>query len=155
MKKTFFIVFLGIIALAVGNDAFAQRQQQSPYGPALSAYYNSIDAGSGLAEGRGQQETRRPVIGVSVSNSMKATCTKSIELAGGIPFIIPVSEDISTIEAMLSMLDGLMFSGGEDINPSWYEEEKSEKCGSINDKRDNSRKCDTHRLASFWILFRL
>lgn len=136
MKKSIFIILSGIIALAYGNDAFAQRQQQSPYGPALSAYYNSIDAGAGLEEGRGQQETRRPLIGVSVSSSMKATCTKSIELAGGIPLIIPVSEDISTMEALLYMLDGVMFSGGEDINPSWYEEEKSEKCGSINDKRD-------------------
>ena len=95
MKKSIFIILSGIIALAYGNDAFAQRQQQSPYGPALSAYYNSIDAGVGLEEGRGQQETRRPLIGVSVSSSMKATCTKSIELAGGIPLIIPVSEDIS------------------------------------------------------------
>lgn len=47
---------------------------------------------------------------------------KAIELAGGSPLIIPVVEDFENTERILPILDGILFSGGSDIDPSYYGE---------------------------------
>lgn len=119
------------LSLIVSQSVSAQRQQASPYGPRLTEYYNSIDKVTV------PHKNTKPVIGVSVTNTMKATCTRSIELAGGIPVILAVTNDVTLIDDMLDKLDGLMLSGGEDIDPSWYNEEKSEHLGGVNAKRDD------------------
>lgn len=131
MKKIVFFI-ASVTAVLFGSVTMnAQRQSASPYGAKLTEYYNYIDAATTL------QHMDKPVIGVSVTSSMKNTCTMSIQLAGGIPVILPVTEDVAIMDEMLSHLDGLMFSGGEDINPLWYNQEKKEKCGGIDDARDN------------------
>jgi len=131
MRKLVF-VFSAIVLLAVTSlNAIAQRpQQKSIYGPKLNDYYNAADAAVV------PHTNTKPVIGVSNSSTMKNTCTKSILLAGGIPVILPVTTDPNLMDDILDQLDGLMFSGGEDIDPSWYNEEKNEKCGKANDDRD-------------------
>lgn len=61
---------------------------------------------------------------------------KSIEKAGGIPVIIPIYSTLSNIESVINILDGILFSGGNDIDPNHYNEKFSNKIGSIVPERD-------------------
>lgn len=109
----------------------AQRgRPQITYPPMLDSLYKAAD------EVALSNPDHKPIIGVSHSNTMKGTCTRSIELAGGIPFIIPESSDLELINSTLDLLDGLMMSGGEDIAPGYYGEETDPKCGKPNARRD-------------------
>lgn len=54
---------------------------------------------------------------------------ESICNSGGVPIIIPMQEDGEGIQRILSQLDGLVLSGGYDIDPFLYEEEPSVKQG--------------------------
>ena len=53
------------------------------------------------------------------------TYCQSIVRAGGNPILILPTEDIS---GSVSLVDGLLFMGGHDIDPSLYNEERSELC---------------------------
>lgn len=122
---------LFILTFVAFCNVFAQRPVVPEiYSPKLKQFYQAADSLTTL------HKAQKPVIGVSVSNTMKGTCTRSIELAGGIPFIIPETKNNALIEETLSLLDGLIMSGGEDINPAYYGEEPTEKCGESNDARD-------------------
>lgn len=46
-----------------------------------------------------------------------------VERLGGVPVILPVLDDAQLIEAQLEMLDGVLLSGGYDIDPRLYGEE--------------------------------
>ena len=48
---------------------------------------------------------------------------KVIEEAGGIPFIIPITDKQETIAQIARIADGILFSGGDDIHPRYYGEE--------------------------------
>lgn len=47
----------------------------------------------------------------------------AIENAGGVPILIPILNDLSLLNTLLPRLDGLLLSGGADIEPSLYGEE--------------------------------
>ncbi len=61
---------------------------------------------------------------------------KAIEESGGIPFILPYTRNKALIEETLNSLDGILFSGGTNIDPRKYGETASEKCGNIEFERD-------------------
>jgi putative glutamine amidotransferase len=46
--------------------------------------------------------------------------SQAIELAGGIPLILPLSEDTRVLNRILDSSDGLMLTGGGDVNPKRY-----------------------------------
>lgn len=48
---------------------------------------------------------------------------KAIEDAGGIPLIIPIINRRFNIAFIARMADGFLFSGGDDINPRYYDED--------------------------------
>lgn len=85
---------------------------------------------------------KTPVIGISGHNSGNESVAnlsylKSVTLAGGIPVILPVSLDDEVIDAMLSTVDGLIMTGGEDYDPvKWYGEEPKREMKIINGERD-------------------
>lgn len=60
----------------------------------------------------------------------------SVEQAGGVPVILPVVKNAETLESQLDGLDGLILSGGSDIDPAFYEEEPIFQCGYINHEVD-------------------
>ena len=82
-----------------------------------------------------------PVIGIT-GNFDKETCTlaegyyQSVLKAGGIPFIIPPFFETDRLEALLDRLDGILFSGGGDINPLLLGEEPIKELHSITSVRD-------------------
>lgn len=55
---------------------------------------------------------------------------------GGVPYIIPINTDEEVIRQQVSMLDGLILSGGVDINPLRYNQEPLVKLRDISDERD-------------------
>ena len=61
---------------------------------------------------------------------------QAIENSGGIPFILPYSRDAGVIEEMANDLDGILFTGGTNIDPLKYGENVSNLCGSIEYERD-------------------
>lgn len=61
-------------------------------------------------------------------NMSLSTDIRAIEEAGGIPIIIPQYKDNEELLSVLNRLDGILFAGGNDIDPELYgEEEKHNK----------------------------
>lgn len=83
-----------------------------------------------------------PIIGVSGSmaddrNVVNAAYTEAVIAAGGVPVMIPVMKDDALIEAVVSTIDGLIMTGGEDFDPlKHYEEEPVRALGTIAPERD-------------------
>ena len=59
-----------------------------------------------------------------------------IEEAGGIPIILPYTTDAEEISAAASMCQGFLFTGGHDVDPALYNEEKKSTCGTACHVRD-------------------
>ena len=81
-----------------------------------------------------------PVIGIS-GNFRDGDCTlaqayyMSVVEAGGTPVVIPPYDDEKALVSLLDTLDGIVLSGGADIDPE-YLREKPLDCVSINPRRD-------------------
>lgn len=56
--------------------------------------------------------------------------------AGGLPIIIPNGLKEEDLDLLLDRLDGLLLSGGSDVDPRLYNEEPSTHCGPVFLKRD-------------------
>ena len=61
---------------------------------------------------------------------------KSIEKSGGSTILFPHTHDTETFERYLDLVDGIILTGGIDINPMFYGEEPLEKLGYFNTKKD-------------------
>lgn len=61
---------------------------------------------------------------------------KAILDAGGLPMIIPFTNNKADIEQIAGIFDAFLFTGGQDIDPSLYGEEKQEYCNQIVCNRD-------------------
>lgn len=83
-----------------------------------------------------------PVIGISGYSSdnnsvVKLAYIESVRLAGGVPIVLPVTTDDAQIDAMLSVVDALVMTGGEDFDPlKWYGEEPRTTMTTVNAERD-------------------
>lgn len=60
---------------------------------------------------------------------------RAVERAKGIPLILPVSKK-EYASSIISTIDGLILSGGNDVTPSNYNEEPIDSLGSIDPHRD-------------------
>ena len=56
--------------------------------------------------------------------------------AGGTPVLFPVTDDRNRISALLARVDGLLLTGGLDIDPAEYGEKKMPCCGEVSVRRD-------------------
>ena len=83
----------------------------------------------------------KPLIGIT-GNYANETCTlaegyyQSVLQAGGIPLIIPPFWPDDRLGELLDRLDGILFSGGGDINPLLLGEEPIRELHSITPERD-------------------
>lgn len=57
--------------------------------------------------------------------------------AGGLPVMLHPTEDDATLHQLLETCDGFIFSGGQDIEPALYGEEKLEQCEECMPERDS------------------
>lgn len=62
--------------------------------------------------------------------------TRAIEEAGGVPLLLPVYKSEADLAYILNAVDGVLISGGNDINPLLYGEIDRGKCGRIVPERD-------------------
>ncbi len=60
----------------------------------------------------------------------------AVESAGGIPVLIPMLYDASLLEPLLDRLDGLLLSGGVDIQPIRYHEEPHPLLDAVDEPLD-------------------
>lgn len=76
----------------------------------------------------------KPVIGVTPlwdeekqSIWMLPGYTDGIQFAGGVPVILPLTDDEEVLGQLAESLDGLLITGGQDVNPALYGAERSPK----------------------------
>ena len=72
----------------------------------------------------------------SVIESLSNDYVESVIKAGGVPVILPILSDEESIRRQIELLDGVLLSGGVDINPLVYNEEPSPKLGYIFPDKD-------------------
>jgi putative glutamine amidotransferase len=85
----------------------------------------------------------RPVIGVvplwdesKDSMWMLPGYFAGIEGAGGIPLMLPLTDDPSVIRQIAGAADGLLFTGGQDVQPALYGQETLPACEEVCARRD-------------------
>lgn len=91
---------------------------------------------------------RKPIIGITSAwendpnlqnyfrNCVSIDYSKSVIEAGGIPIILPTLDNLEVIKEQIKILDGIIFSGGADINPTLYGEEFKNGIGVVSLERD-------------------
>lgn len=94
-----------------------------------------------------------PVIGVTASRDDRGTTLsigreylESVLEAGGLPLIVPYVEDAESIRSIADRIDGLLLTGGGDIDPAWFGEEPIPGLGWIDPERDRLEISLTRRM---------
>lgn len=64
------------------------------------------------------------------------TYIHAVEHAGGVPVLIPLLDDLSGLNTLLPRLDGLLLSGGIDVDPRYYHEQPHPMLGEVNPHLD-------------------
>ena len=82
------------------------------------------------------------LIGVTPSLTEKGNITQNQDYfnavfrAGALPVLLPLTEDEAVMREMLRRVDGLLLTGGADVGPDMYGEEKLPCCGEVTPVRD-------------------
>lgn len=104
--------------------------------PSLEALFREVDNFSPKKE-----KLQPPRIGISSNRKDGLSCiaetyVQSVLMAGGAPVLIPVITDLDALTAIVSGLDGLLMSGGGDINPLYIGEEPIPQLQDVDTFRD-------------------
>src|SRR3989442_14375747 len=88
------------------------------------------------------QPISRPVIGLTTDSSdsddrymSTITYAAAVERAGGLPLLLPYAVDHSLIGQYVDLLDGICFSGGNDMNPKRWGEQWHPKVARMDPRR--------------------
>ena len=73
--------------------------------------------------------------GKNIHSSVSCKFAESIKLAGGLPIVIPVG-DKSLVKDYVETIDKLILSGGQNVHPQFYGEEKTIDSDDYNLARD-------------------
>jgi putative glutamine amidotransferase len=85
----------------------------------------------------------RPVVGITLGDgdepglhAMREDYVRSVEQAGAVPVVLPA---VAPADAalVLERVDGLVLSGGVDVDPALYGREQHPKLGRVNRRRDD------------------
>lgn len=82
------------------------------------------------------KQEKRPIIGLvplvdqeRESYWMLPGYMEGIREAGGLPIMLPLTEDEAEIEQLVKLCDGLLFTGGHDVSPAVYG--KTDETGNV------------------------
>ncbi|MHB8170586.1 MAG: gamma-glutamyl-gamma-aminobutyrate hydrolase family protein [Thermincolia bacterium] len=85
----------------------------------------------------------RPVIGITCAHDndldrayINQFYVRAVEKAGGIPILLPIVGEGACLNQMVHMVDGLLFSGGADLDPVCFGQEPMNRLGEITPERD-------------------
>jgi putative glutamine amidotransferase len=70
-----------------------------------------------------------------LADVLPASYARSVERAGGVPVLLPPGPD-GAASALVARLDGLLISGGADVDPSRYDAEPHARTASWREDRD-------------------
>src|SRR5688572_1436220 len=86
---------------------------------------------------------KRPVIGLTTDSNdsddrymSTMTYAAAVEKAGGLPLLLPYCVDHSLISQYVDLMDGICFSGGNDMNPVRYGEDWHPKVAKMDHRRE-------------------
>lgn len=89
-----------------------------------------------------------PVVAVSATSDtrlggahrvrLNSTYVIALESAGLVPIVIPPLASPDHARSILERVDGVLLTGGEDVDPALYGQEQSRKCGAPNRARDET-----------------
>jgi putative glutamine amidotransferase len=86
---------------------------------------------------------KRPVIGVTTDYNDNQTAYESpyayataIEKAGGLPVLLPYRADLLSVPQYVDLIDGILFSGGNDLDPTSWGETYHPKTSPIDPLRE-------------------
>jgi putative glutamine amidotransferase len=94
----------------------------------------------------------RPVIGITCSRSVNGrwsdyslghfmefafdAYSQAVLNCGGAPLLVPISQDKSSLAAICRRIDGLILTGGPDVNPRFYNEEPRQGLMDVDEAQD-------------------
>ena len=84
----------------------------------------------------------RPIIGLlaevdeEFNTRVQEPYFKAIEIAGGLPLLLPCVRERDSVERFIDACDGFFFTGGMDVDPALYGEEPSVHLGELQPNRD-------------------
>lgn len=87
---------------------------------------------------------KAPLVGITCSRTSGGTdqlsshYTQAVSRAGGVPVIIPTVSTVEEAREVLSRVQGVIFSGGADLDPAWFGEEIWNETVEIDPVRDRS-----------------
>lgn len=61
---------------------------------------------------------------------------KGLQEAGAFPIILPLVDSVSAAESAVRLCSGILFPGGQDVDPSVYLKKKTPLCGETSPERD-------------------
>ena len=125
MKKWLFAV----MAIVTGAGAGAQLSERVAR---LDAKLNGV-----AVEAVGKTG---PLIGITPTGSKKGSIgrqyVQAVLRAGGIPVVLASDTTAQYLHSVVSRLDGVLLTGGEDVAPSYYGEDAVEQLGKVDTVRD-------------------
>ncbi len=118
MKRT----FVATVALCLACTLTHAQRRSTPYSDLskpLATLYTEIDSTAVPSA------YSKPVIGISMQQgnnytNLKLAYAHSVELAGGVPYLIPVTTNTDELRQIISNIDALVLTGGEDIDAKYY-----------------------------------
>lgn len=89
----------------------------------------------------------RPLIGIPCHAGLRAETERpiyynnrsyihAVECAGGIPVLIPVLNELDGLQELFPRLDGVLISGGIDVDPQYYNQDVHPLLGETNPQLD-------------------
>ena len=125
MKK----LISGVMAMIV----MSANAAPSPESDKLAQFNKRIDAVEISAESA-------PLIGVTPTGSTPTSVSKpyidAVLRAGGVPVVIAANPSAEYLAQVVTQLDGVLLTGGEDIDPEYFGEKAIEQLGAVDDVRD-------------------
>ncbi len=138
MNRIFKYLFLSIICCLSAIQVNAQTAEKDTTVNQLQQLYSKVNHDIiGI-----DKQKYQPLIGISTYHSTHrdsgahTTYINAVIRAGGIPVLIPMTTNNVVLYQLISRLDGIILTGGEDVATSFYGEQPIPEMGKVDSLRD-------------------